>query len=210
MLTQHSSYCSFFSFFLSWQRTYICLLHTVHRNCKSQKCCNSEFTKVILYLIQIVIICFILMAYLLSECYSLTQCIWQQSVGLLMKTHEIVAMGHTKSEIISSSFWFTFFPCVLLCFSVEPMRTPKRLKIAETRSRLIAVDWESLGYNITRCHTFNVTICYHYMSANNRSKADCLDMDPKGKTQFNYYYRLYYCYLYCCFTVIEYCSHKCI
>lgn len=65
---------------------------------------------------------------------------------------------------------------------VEPMRTPKRLKIAETRSRLIAVDWESLGYNITRCHTFNVTICYHYMTANNRSKADCLDMDPKGKT----------------------------
>uniref|UniRef100_A0A8C3AWZ7 protein-tyrosine-phosphatase n=1 Tax=Cyclopterus lumpus TaxID=8103 RepID=A0A8C3AWZ7_CYCLU len=62
----------------------------------------------------------------------------------------------------------------------EPMRTPKRLKIAETRSRLIAVDWESLGYNITRCHTFNVTICYHYMTANNRSKSDCLDMDPKA------------------------------
>lgn len=62
------------------------------------------------------------------------------------------------------------------------MRTPKRLKIAETRSRLIAVDWESLGYNITRCHTFNVTICYHYMTANNHSKADCLDMDPKGNT----------------------------
>lgn len=76
---------------------------------------------------------------------------------------------------------------VLLSVSVEPMRTPKRLKIAETRSRLIAVDWESLGYNITRCHTFNVTICYHYMTANNRSKADCLDMDPKGKTVFMSY-----------------------
>lgn len=61
------------------------------------------------------------------------------------------------------------------------MRTPKRLKIAETRSRLIAVDWESLGYNITRCHTFNVTICYQYTTANNGSKAGCLDMDPKGK-----------------------------
>ncbi|CAB1428430.1 unnamed protein product [Pleuronectes platessa] len=60
------------------------------------------------------------------------------------------------------------------------MRTPKKLKIAETRSRMIAVDWESLGYNITRCHTFNVTICYHYMTSSNRSKADCLDMDPKA------------------------------
>lgn len=60
------------------------------------------------------------------------------------------------------------------------MRTPKRLKIAETQARFIAVDWESLGYNITRCHTFNVTICYHYYNANNQTKADCLDMDPKA------------------------------
>lgn len=62
----------------------------------------------------------------------------------------------------------------------EPMRTPKKLKIAETQARFIAVDWESLGYNITRCHTFNVTICYHYYNANNQTKADCLDMDPKA------------------------------
>uniref|UniRef100_A0A8C3AVX6 protein-tyrosine-phosphatase n=1 Tax=Cyclopterus lumpus TaxID=8103 RepID=A0A8C3AVX6_CYCLU len=63
-------------------------------------------------------------------------------------------------------------PLITRTKCAEPMRTPKRLKIAETRSRLIAVDWESLGYNITRCHTFNVTICYHYMTANNRSKSD--------------------------------------
>ncbi|KAL7987771.1 hypothetical protein Chor_006690, partial [Crotalus horridus] len=61
-----------------------------------------------------------------------------------------------------------------------PMRTPKTLKIAEIQARRIAVDWESLGYNITRCHTFNVTICYHYFRGHNESKADCLDMDPKA------------------------------
>ncbi|XP_060948091.1 receptor-type tyrosine-protein phosphatase kappa [Limanda limanda] len=71
-------------------------------------------------------------------------------------------------------------PLITRTKCAEPMRTPKRLKIAETRSRMIAVDWESLGYNITRCHTFNVTICYHYMTSSNRSKADCLDMDPKA------------------------------
>ncbi|KAG7269221.1 hypothetical protein CRUP_037921 [Coryphaenoides rupestris] len=71
-------------------------------------------------------------------------------------------------------------PLITRTKCAEPMRTPKRLKIAETRSRLIAVDWESLGYNITRCHTFNVTICYHYTTASNRSKDDCLDMDPKA------------------------------
>ncbi|XP_053301086.1 receptor-type tyrosine-protein phosphatase kappa isoform X1 [Pleuronectes platessa] len=71
-------------------------------------------------------------------------------------------------------------PLITRTKCAEPMRTPKKLKIAETRSRMIAVDWESLGYNITRCHTFNVTICYHYMTSSNRSKADCLDMDPKA------------------------------
>uniref|UniRef100_A0AAQ6A5C5 protein-tyrosine-phosphatase n=1 Tax=Amphiprion ocellaris TaxID=80972 RepID=A0AAQ6A5C5_AMPOC len=60
-------------------------------------------------------------------------------------------------------------PLITRTKCAEPMRTPKRLKIAETRSRLIAVDWESLGYNITRCHTFNVTICYHYTTANNHT-----------------------------------------
>lgn len=60
------------------------------------------------------------------------------------------------------------------------MRTPKTLKIAEIQSRRIAVDWESLGYNITRCHTFNVTICYHYYKGHGFNKADCLDMDPKA------------------------------
>lgn len=83
-------------------------------------------------------------------------------------------MTLTRTVLLSLGFPALFF--------TEPMRTPKRLKIAKTMSRLIAVDWESLGYNITRCHTFNVTICYQYMTANNVSKADCLDMDPKGKS----------------------------
>ncbi|XP_058880000.1 receptor-type tyrosine-protein phosphatase kappa-like isoform X15 [Acipenser ruthenus] len=71
-------------------------------------------------------------------------------------------------------------PLITRTKCAEPMRTPKSLKIAETQARFIAVDWESLGYNITRCHTFNVTICYHYFHSNNESKADCLDMDPKA------------------------------
>ncbi|XP_055728861.1 receptor-type tyrosine-protein phosphatase kappa-like isoform X11 [Salvelinus fontinalis] len=71
-------------------------------------------------------------------------------------------------------------PLITRTKCAEPMRTPKRLKIAETQARFIAVDWESLGYNITRCHTFNVTICYRYYNANNQTKADCLDMDPKA------------------------------
>ncbi|XP_006006852.2 receptor-type tyrosine-protein phosphatase kappa isoform X1 [Latimeria chalumnae] len=71
-------------------------------------------------------------------------------------------------------------PLITRTKCAEPMKTLKSLKIAEIRARHIAVDWESLGYNITRCHTFNVTICYYYYHGHNESKADCLDMDPKA------------------------------
>uniref|UniRef100_A0A4W4GLA0 Receptor-type tyrosine-protein phosphatase kappa n=1 Tax=Electrophorus electricus TaxID=8005 RepID=A0A4W4GLA0_ELEEL len=71
-------------------------------------------------------------------------------------------------------------PLVTRTKCAEPMRTPKSLKIAQTQARFIAVDWESLGYNITRCHTFNVTICYHYQRGGNGSRRACLDMDPKA------------------------------
>uniref|UniRef100_A0A8C5PRI1 Receptor-type tyrosine-protein phosphatase kappa n=1 Tax=Leptobrachium leishanense TaxID=445787 RepID=A0A8C5PRI1_9ANUR len=71
-------------------------------------------------------------------------------------------------------------PLITRTKCAEPMRTPKTLKIAEIRSTHIAVDWESLGYNITRCHTFNVTICYHYYRGHGMNKAECLDMDPKA------------------------------
>nr|XP_033794961.1 receptor-type tyrosine-protein phosphatase kappa isoform X3 [Geotrypetes seraphini] len=71
-------------------------------------------------------------------------------------------------------------PLITRTKCAEPMRTPKTLKIAEIQARRIAVDWESLGYNITRCHTFNVTICYHYFWGQGESRADCLDMDPKA------------------------------
>lgn len=86
--------------------------------------------------------------------------------------------SHSCSYPVKEWASLTFF-FGLLCF-VEPMRTSKTLKIAEIQARHIAVDWESLGYNITRCHTFNVTICYHYFCGRNESKADCLDMDPKA------------------------------
>ncbi|XP_075059150.1 receptor-type tyrosine-protein phosphatase kappa isoform X9 [Mixophyes fleayi] len=71
-------------------------------------------------------------------------------------------------------------PLITRTKCAEPMRTPRTLKIAEIQSRRIAVDWESLGYNITRCHTFNVTICYHYYRGHGINKVDCLDMDPKA------------------------------
>uniref|UniRef100_A0A4W3ICB3 Receptor-type tyrosine-protein phosphatase kappa n=1 Tax=Callorhinchus milii TaxID=7868 RepID=A0A4W3ICB3_CALMI len=70
-------------------------------------------------------------------------------------------------------------PLITRTKCAEPMRSPKSLKIAEIYARHLAVELESLGYNITRCHTYNVTVCFHYYFGHNESKADCVEMDQK-------------------------------
>ncbi|XP_041043600.1 receptor-type tyrosine-protein phosphatase kappa isoform X2 [Carcharodon carcharias] len=70
-------------------------------------------------------------------------------------------------------------PLITRTKCAEPMRSPKSLKIAEIYARHLAVELESLGYNVTRCHTFNVTVCYHYFG-HNKSKAECMEMDQKA------------------------------
>ncbi|XP_032877125.1 receptor-type tyrosine-protein phosphatase kappa isoform X5 [Amblyraja radiata] len=62
----------------------------------------------------------------------------------------------------------------------EPMRSPKSLKISEIYARHLAIELDSLGYNVTRCHTFNITVCYHYFVGHNESKARCMEMDQKA------------------------------
>lgn len=105
--------------------------------------------------------------------HTKNRCSWH-SLGLYMLCYTFSVSLFRKN---SRSSWQL---SATLISSAEPMRTPKTLKIAEIQARRIAVDWESLGYNITRCHTFNVTICYHYFRGHNESRADCLDMDPKA------------------------------
>ncbi|KAM4699824.1 receptor-type tyrosine-protein phosphatase U isoform 2-T2 [Discoglossus pictus] len=42
----------------------------------------------------------------------------------------------------------------------EPMRAPKSLSCSAEQPRQLSLHWEAVGFNITRCHTFSVTLCY--------------------------------------------------
>uniref|UniRef100_A0A4W3JB91 Protein tyrosine phosphatase receptor type Ub n=1 Tax=Callorhinchus milii TaxID=7868 RepID=A0A4W3JB91_CALMI len=58
----------------------------------------------------------------------------------------------------------------------EPMRAPKELTFAEIKPRQITLQWEPLGYNITRCHSYLVSVCYRYLfgPGHNGTFRDCL------------------------------------
>lgn len=63
--------------------------------------------------------------------------------------------------------------------SPEPMRAPKGLAFAEIQARQLTLQWEPLGYNVTRCHTYTVSLCYHYTlgSSHNQTVRECVKME---------------------------------
>ena len=61
----------------------------------------------------------------------------------------------------------------------EPMRAPKGLAFAEIQPRQLTLQWEPLGYNLTRCHTYTVTLCYRYAvgTGHNQTFRECVKME---------------------------------
>ncbi|CAB1349734.1 unnamed protein product [Coregonus sp. 'balchen'] len=46
----------------------------------------------------------------------------------------------------------------------DPMHGPRRLEVVDIKSKQITVRWEPFGYNVTRCHSYNLTVQYRYRS----------------------------------------------
>ncbi|XP_042284033.1 receptor-type tyrosine-protein phosphatase mu-like isoform X6 [Thunnus thynnus] len=42
----------------------------------------------------------------------------------------------------------------------EPMHGPRKLEVVDIQSKQVTVRWEPLGYNVTRCHSYNLTVQY--------------------------------------------------
>lgn len=65
----------------------------------------------------------------------------------------------------------------------EPMRALRGLTATEIQPRVLALQWEPLGYNLTRCHTYTLYLCYRYSmptgssGGNNATVRECLSVD---------------------------------
>uniref|UniRef100_A0A7N6FLK0 protein-tyrosine-phosphatase n=1 Tax=Anabas testudineus TaxID=64144 RepID=A0A7N6FLK0_ANATE len=42
----------------------------------------------------------------------------------------------------------------------QPMHGPQKLEVVDIQSKQVTVRWEPLGYNVTRCHSYNLTVQY--------------------------------------------------
>ncbi|KAK6311214.1 hypothetical protein J4Q44_G00192690 [Coregonus suidteri] len=42
----------------------------------------------------------------------------------------------------------------------EPIHSPRRLEVVDVQSKQVTIRWEPFGYNVTRCHSYNLTVQY--------------------------------------------------
>uniref|UniRef100_A0A4W5QZ63 Protein tyrosine phosphatase receptor type U n=1 Tax=Hucho hucho TaxID=62062 RepID=A0A4W5QZ63_9TELE len=74
-------------------------------------------------------------------------------------------------------------PLVSRTKCAEPMRALRGLTAVEIQPRQLVLQWEPLGYNLTRCHTYSVSLCYRYSTpaggsaGNNATVRECLSVE---------------------------------
>ncbi|KAA0703493.1 Receptor-type tyrosine-protein phosphatase U [Triplophysa tibetana] len=64
----------------------------------------------------------------------------------------------------------------------EPMRALRDLRASEIQSRQLNLLWETPAFNLTRCHTYAVSLCYRYTTAgggggHNTTVRECLAVE---------------------------------
>uniref|UniRef100_A0A672I2B8 protein-tyrosine-phosphatase n=1 Tax=Salarias fasciatus TaxID=181472 RepID=A0A672I2B8_SALFA len=46
---------------------------------------------------------------------------------------------------------------------VDPVHGPQNVNVVDVRARQLTVQWETFGYAVTRCHSYNLTVQYQYV-----------------------------------------------
>ncbi|XP_038246800.1 receptor-type tyrosine-protein phosphatase mu isoform X2 [Dermochelys coriacea] len=62
----------------------------------------------------------------------------------------------------------------------DPMRGPRKLEVVEIKSRQITIRWEPFGYNVTRCHRYNLTVHYRYQAGGQEQVREEVSWDTES------------------------------
>uniref|UniRef100_A0ACB8F633 Uncharacterized protein n=1 Tax=Sphaerodactylus townsendi TaxID=933632 RepID=A0ACB8F633_9SAUR len=54
----------------------------------------------------------------------------------------------------------------------NPVHGPQNVEVVDIRSRQLTLQWEPFGYAVTRCHSYNLTVYYHYVFNQQKYEAE--------------------------------------
>lgn len=55
----------------------------------------------------------------------------------------------------NAPFIVSLTPCIALS---DPVQGPQNVNVVDVRARQLTIQWETFGYAVTRCHTYNLTV----------------------------------------------------
>lgn len=78
----------------------------------------------------------------------------------------------TKSNCLSFSAKELSFVSVILSPS-DPVHGPQNVNVVDVRARQLTIQWETFGYAVTRCHSYNLTVrtADHHLCCNYKHRA---------------------------------------
>ncbi|XP_045061854.1 receptor-type tyrosine-protein phosphatase mu-like [Coregonus clupeaformis] len=63
----------------------------------------------------------------------------------------------------------------------EPIHSPRRLEVVDVQSKQVTIRWEPFGYNVTRCHSYNLTVQYRSRVAGKNETREEVCYDTLGR-----------------------------
>uniref|UniRef100_A0AAZ3RH65 Receptor-type tyrosine-protein phosphatase kappa n=1 Tax=Oncorhynchus tshawytscha TaxID=74940 RepID=A0AAZ3RH65_ONCTS len=63
----------------------------------------------------------------------------------------------------------------------EPIHAPRRLEVVDVQSKQVTIRWEPFGYNVTRCHSYNLTVQYRSRVAGKDETREEVCYDTLGR-----------------------------
>uniref|UniRef100_A0A672Q377 protein-tyrosine-phosphatase n=1 Tax=Sinocyclocheilus grahami TaxID=75366 RepID=A0A672Q377_SINGR len=54
-------------------------------------------------------------------------------------------------------------PLITRTKCADPVNSPQNVNVVDIRARQLTLQWETFGYAVTRCHSFNLTVQYQYV-----------------------------------------------
>ncbi|XP_070988162.1 receptor-type tyrosine-protein phosphatase mu-like [Oncorhynchus clarkii lewisi] len=63
----------------------------------------------------------------------------------------------------------------------EPIHGPRRLEVVDVQSKQVTIRWEPFGYNVTRCHSYNLTVQYRSRVAGKDETREEVCYDTLGR-----------------------------
>ncbi|KAK6302174.1 hypothetical protein J4Q44_G00265290 [Coregonus suidteri] len=89
--------------------------------------------------------------------------------------------GYWNVPLLPQKSYSIYYQAVSTANGVEPIHGARNLEVVDVQSKQVTVRWEPFGYNVTRCHSYNLTVQYRSRVAGKDETREEVCYDTLGR-----------------------------